>query len=1030
MVKGWLVRKALDRVELSIRFVIKVASTWLIALMGRVNLGGNRALLTATLLTGLLFAAGSSTVSMAGQERYEYDPIGRLIRYVDSSNQVTEYNYDAAGNILSVIKGGSTNSYIPTLTSVTPNFIRLGETKAITLTGQGLQTGVLQTSDSAMDLASVRQTPTQIQADLSVGLSASTGPQTLTFSNAEGTAKINIAVGPALPELAVEPSPLALPPDNAAHAVTIRLSNADVIAHQIAIASTDVSKATVSPANLTLSAGQTSVQVNITSKAAGFINLVLTSPTLRTVTVPVFITTDFRGVNTSIASAVGVVVGDVQPSSTAPTTSGTFASPRVGVAVGAVLTQTQPKALPVGANTNLIISGFNIPGAVQVEALPSTGLTLASPTVSASGTQISVPLSIDANAAPVPRRILVTDASGNSILFADNAQSHLVLTTGQPVVASIEPLFAIPGTTMRLKVRGTNLQNGQLLINPAIDLRVDTQSVINADGTELQAYIQIAALAATGARTVQVITPSGQTSSAPDAANQLTLVREIKPDIGPIFAQSVGILVGTTTTAQASQTIAPVTSPNVGVTVGAFAKTMSPKVVVVGTTVTLVVNGQGLQTVQSVSVAATTGLTLGALSVSPDGTQLTVPVSVDINAPKTMRRLTLNTANGALTFLDLSQASFLVAAPAPELISTAPQVIQAGQTVTMTIVGSNFRDLTGVRFEPAQGLAALQIPTANAEGTQLSVAVQAAAGAVSGPRTVIVMAAGGESSAVQAPANTVYVAQQTGPTYAAIMAQPVGVLVGAITVPSLTSTFDAHAAAVGVLVQSTPVDVTTDRSVSASNIGVIVGTGITGVSPSEPDGFLKGGTGTLIFNGLGLDQVTAARVIGSMTTSISLGAAVVNPSGTQLSLPVIVDLAAASGVYAVGLSAGLGTQTYSVTSTNLNTTKFKVGSLPSLFQSVTPLVLEQGKSYTFTVRGVGLQDVYQLVTDPMGGFNAGYDLSSVQWSTDSLGEKLTVRVLISPNAPIGSRVIRLRVPGGMTDAAPVPANTITIVTPQ
>jgi YD repeat-containing protein len=1020
------VPKALDYFEFSIRLLFGTATS----LLTRVNNETRRVLLAVLIFMPLLLVLGGSTVSMAGQERYEYDPIGRLVRYVDSSNQVTEYSYDAAGNILSVAKGGSANSYIPTLTGVTPNFIRRGETKAITLTGQRLQTGILQTSDAAMDLANVRQTATQIQADLLVGLSASTGPQTLTFSNAEGAAKISIAVGPTLPELSVEPSPLALPPDNATRAITVRLSGADVIAHQIVIASTDVAKVTVSPANLTLSAGQTAAQVNITSKAAGFVNLVLTSPTLRTLTVPVFITTDFRGVNTSYASPVGVVVGDAQPPAATATTSGTFISPRVGVAVGAVLTQMQPKALAVNASTNLIINGINIPGVVQVAATPATGVTLGSPTVSGNGTQISVPLLIDANAAPGPRRILVTDALGASISFADQSQSQLVLTTGQPTIASVEPLFATAGTTMRLKVRGANLQNGQLLINPAIDLRVDSQPAVNSDGTELLVNVQIAALAATGARTVQVITPSGQSTATANAANQLTLVREIKPDVGPIFAYPVGVMVGTVTVAQNTQTITPVTSPNVGVTVGAFALTTTPKVGVVGTTVTFVVSGQGLQAVQSVSVSAPTGLTVGAMSVNNDGSQLTVPIGIDVNAPKALRRLILNTAGSALIFLDPSQANFLVAAPAPELISITPQVVQAGQASILSILGINLRDIVGVRFEPTQGLTALQPVTANTGGTQVSVTIQAASNALSGPRTLVVVTAGGESSAVQVPGNTFYVAQQTGPVIGAITAQPVGVLVGTATAPPATSTLGIYAPAVGVLVQSVPVEITTDRLVSASNVGVIVGTAVTGMTPSEPDGFLKGGSGTLIFNGFGLDQVTSSRLIGASATSITLGAAVANPSGTQLTVPVTVNANADSGPYSVGLSTGSGTQTFSITSTNFNTTKFKLGSLPSLLQSVSPIVLEQGKSYTFTVRGTGLQDVYQLVTDPAGGFNAGFDGIPVQWSTDTFGEKLTARFSISPNAAIGSRVIRLRVPGGITDAVPLPANTVTIVAPQ
>ena len=53
-----------------------------------------------------------------------------------------------------------------------------------------------------------------------------------------------------------------------------------------------------------------------------------------------------------------------------------------------------------------------------------------------------------------------------------------------------------------------------------------------------------------------------------------------------------------------------------------------------------------------------------------------------------------------------------------------------------------------------------------------------------------------------------------------------------------------------------------------------------------------------------------------------------------------------------------------------------------------------------------------------------------EWSTDSFGEKLTVPVFVEPGAAIGSRVLRLRVPGASTDAQATPANTVTIVSPQ
>ena len=214
----------------------------------------------------------------------------------------------------------------------------------------------------------------------------------------------------------------------------------------------------------------------------------------------------------------------------------------------------------------------------------------------------------------------------------------------------------------------------------------------------------------------------------------------------------------------------------------------------------------------------------------------------------------------------------------------------------------------------------------------------------------------------------------------------------------------------------------------APNVGVVVGTAVVGMTPNRPDGFLKGSTGVLVFTGVGLDQVTSARALGA--SPLSMGTVAVNAAGTELTVPVTIDAAAISGLYGASLYTGSGATAVKVASANLDIYAFGVGAVPTLIESVSPIVLEQGKSYAFTVRGDGLKDVYQLFTEPATGINFASDLIPVQWTTDALGEKLTVRVTIGSDAAIGSRVIRLRVPGGATDANAVPANTITIVAPQ
>ena len=991
------------------------------------------AALWALFLSALLGLVLVNPTAQAGQERYEYDQIGRLIRFVDSNNQVTEYSYDAASNLTSVSRGGTASGYVPTLTAISPNFLRRGQTKAITLTGQRLQVGTLQTSDPGLDLGNVRQSASQILADLTVAVTVPTGNQTLTFSNAEGAAALPITVAPELPVLSVEPSPLALPPDNGTRAITLRLSNADVIPHSISLVSSDTSKATVNPANVSIAAGQTSIQVSVTSKAAGFVTLQLTSPTLQTLTVPVYITADFRGVNTSYSAPVGVVVGDLVPAVPQTTATASFNSQRVGIAVGAVLTGVTPKGMTIGATQPLVISGVNIPANVTITVIPSTGTVVDTTAVAANGKQITAQLSLDASAATGPLRVVVTDAAGNVLPFADITQSQIVVTSGQPIISSIEPLFATAGTTMQLKVRGANLQNSVLSINPVTDLRVDSRPVINAEGTELIAYIQIAPLAATGARLVKITTPSGQSSALASVANQFTIVSEIKANITPIFAQPVGIVVGTTTVAAATQSIGPITAPNVGVLVGAAAQTTSPKVGVIGTTITLVVTGQGLQSVQSISLVPADGLITSNFAANNGGTQLSLTIAIDPLAPKTARRIVLNTLAGPLPFARVEDASLLVAAPAPELISTTPQVVKAGSTATFTVRGQNFRDVLAVRFEPAAGLAT-SLPlalAANADGTVLTVPVQAATNATTGPRTLIIVTAGGESTNVQGPANTVYVAQQVGPTYADISAQPVGILVGTTpTVAAVTSTYTALAPLVGVLVQTVPLQNTASQFIAANNVGVVVGAAIYNASPLSPDGFLKASAGVLTLNGVGLEGVSSVQLTGTNTAGISLGALTSNAQGTQVTVPVNVAAGVASGGYGIVVSSGSGTATTRLGYVGPGALAFSVGALPTTLDSIAPIVLEQGKTYTFTVRGSNLKDVYQIMADPQGGLNFGFDFSALQWSSDALGEKLSIRVLVDPAAAIGSRVIRLKVAGGLTDATATPANTITVVAPQ
>lgn len=961
-------------------------------------------------------------LALAGQERYEYDPAGRLIRFVDSTNRVTEYGYDPAGNILSV-SHTTAAALAPSLSGISPAVVRRGESLPITLTGQRLQTGTLQASHPGLVLSNVQRASTQITADLTVALTVPTGAQSLTYTNSVGTTQMAFTVAPALPTVTVEPSPLALPPDNVTRSVTLRLSNADLVAHTVAIASSDTSKGTVSPASLVLAAGQTTAQISVTPKVAGFFSLNLTSATLKPASVPVFVTTDFRGVNTSYAQPVGVRVGEV--SAPAPRTAqGNFGATGVGVAVGSVITGAAPAGVPVGGTHALTVRGFGIAAGAQVAVVPPQGITPA--ITSQAANQLGITLQVDASATAGWRRIEVRDANGKAIPYASAEAGLIQITTGQPEILSIDPLFGERNRVVTLKLRGRHLQNGRITLSPSTDLRVDAAPVISADGTEMTAKVEIVALAATGPRLVQVVTPSGSSTAEASAANQFTIVSQITSSVTPITSPLVGIQVGSTSTAPTPSAFGPLVA-QVGILVGQGAKSLAPKAGVFGTSVTIEVAGAGLQAVQSAVLQPADGLTLGTPTISGDGLRLSLPVTIAADAPRSLRRLVLTTATDRVPFSQPEGDQFAVVAPVPEFTSTSPQVWLAGQTVAVTVRGRNLSGVQSIALQPVGGVNIVAPYTVNAEGTQLSFNAQLAADAVSGPRTLVITTAAGSSSLEASPANTVQIAQQLGANVTPIASPLVGVVVGSVATPPATQSVLANAAAVGVMVNTTAQPVNRTETPHARHVGVVVGAATRRIEPASPDGFLKGSSGVVEVQGLALGTVTQVSVTG---TGVTAGAPTASADGSRLTVPITVAADAPSGGYALRLSVPSGGGTALLPTVDASALQFNVGALPTAFNSTSPIVLEQGKTVTLTVRGVGLRDVYTLAFEPTAGIAVGPAGAKLEWSTDSFGEKLTVPVFVAPDAAIGSRVLRLRVPGGSTDAQATPANTLTIVTPQ
>ncbi len=135
------------------------------------------------------------------------------------------------------------------------------------------------------------------------------------------------------PTVALEPSPLVLPPDGLARVVTVRLSRPSAFDYTLDLTVADLTVATIAPGSLTIPAGQTAGQVTVTPVAEGAATLVVRSPMLDEQRIPLHVTSDYQGALSYYAKPVGVDVG----ASTARTIlDGTLVSQAVGVVVGNV----------------------------------------------------------------------------------------------------------------------------------------------------------------------------------------------------------------------------------------------------------------------------------------------------------------------------------------------------------------------------------------------------------------------------------------------------------------------------------------------------------------------------------------------------------------------------------------------------------------------------------------------------------------------------------------------------------------------
>jgi len=426
---------------------------------------------------------------------------------------------------------------------------------------------------------------------------------------------------------------------------------------------------------------------------------------------------------------------------------------------------------------DLTIFGVGLQTVTAVQFSPSDGLTVGTPTASADGRSVQLSVVIASTAAQTTRTVTLLSGSAPSV-FADPAQRLFRVSAPLPEFASLSPnVLQVGAPQATLTINGRNFQGAtQVRLQPSDGITVSPPAV-NADGTQATVTISAAVGTAAGARAVILATPAGESPSALSGANTLTLaaagstLSSVTPvvssalgielqssaapptvSVGPIASPAVGVLLPDPNPPAAPPT--DVRASQVGVAVGPYARGIQVDPLFPGATGTLVISGYALADVTAVQIEPATDVTLGSLTISPDGTQVSVPLSLTATASAGLRGVRVLRGTAQVPFIPPGTNTFGVGAGALRIDSITPILEYQGDTFSMLIRGANFQGVTAVTATPGTGLTIDTQPSVNAAGTEVTVNIFIAPDAPLISHVIQVVTPAGATRSDPHPSNT------------------------------------------------------------------------------------------------------------------------------------------------------------------------------------------------------------------------------------------------------------------------------------
>jgi hypothetical protein len=522
----------------------------------------------------------------------------------------------------------------PVVSSASPSRLVRGTTTTVTLTGTGMQSGVVASAPAQSGVTfgavTVGAGGTSGTVSMTVGNSAPAGPLALTLTNPDAGWSTQSG------------------------AITI---DTFVVS--------DVSPATASNAT-----GNTSVQLTVTGQGIPSGNTTLKLTPTFTVTgqdpivaSPTSISasnTTWQGnVNLASAAAGSYLVQLVNGSEVGTLTSKSFT---ITSAAAPTVTTVTPSTLGQGADTTVTITGTNFARGAMV-AFSKATFTTTGPVVFDSSTQLRVPVHVAASAlvgSTNATNLTVTNTGGGAF-----TKTAAIQATTAPVIATLSPTALGQGAATTLTINGSNFSTSGTKAAVTFGTGVIATAAATITSTQIKVPVKVDPKASATA-SVKVQNPDFGTATASLPIDTVALTSVSPHYVAGTFSGNLvltgsGLRTGATLTFPAGS---GVSVPTGATAVATNAGTTLTVPVAVSRTTPLLVNVTVTNTTTDFGVASCTGCL--AVAIAPTAPSHVVATKSGTTATVTWTQVTSPADGGA----PISGYTVSVTAPANSGIAT------------------------------------------------------------------------------------------------------------------------------------------------------------------------------------------------------------------------------------------------------------------------------------------------------------------------------------------------------------------------